>query len=169
MKLVRPSVKYRDSYLKSIPEVRDDDRFAGFDFDLAARDFDAFVKSLNDRAKGLDLPEGFVPETILWLVEGERYIGRVSVRHSLNEHLFNIGGHIGYYIRPRERGKGYGTQILKLSLPKASELGIERLLVTCDDCNMASRKIIEANGGVFENEVSQGEGMPNKLRFWIQL
>ena len=155
--------------MRSIPEVSGDDRFAGFDFELAANDFDEFVRGLNGRAKGLGLPEGFVPESIFWLVEGEEYIGRVSIRHSLNEHLFNIGGHIGYYIRPTERGKGYGNKILALALPKTNELGIDRVLVTCDVTNVISRKVIEANGGVLENEFPQGDGLPNKLRFWINL
>ena len=169
MELVSPSNRYRKSYLASIPECSGDDRFAGFDFELAKSDFGAFVRGLNDRARGVGLPEGFVPESIYWLVEGDEYVGRVSIRHRLNDYLLNIGGHIGYYIRPRERGRGHGTQILRLALPKARALGIERVLVTCDITNVGSRKIIEANGGVLENEVEQGEGLPHKLRFWIAI
>jgi len=100
-------------------------------------------------------------------VEGDEYIGRLDIRHHLTEHLRQIGGHIGYGIRPSKRRQGYGRLILKLGLEKAKEMGIEKVLVTCDVTNVGSRKIIEANGGVMENEI-QVDGSPDKARFWIQ-
>lgn len=168
VELVSPSTKYKDSYLEAVKEMRADGRVIIFDFDLAEEDFAAYVRQLNDWSLGLSQPEGFVPETVYWLVEGDYYIGRASVRHYLNQHLLEIGGHIAYDVRPSERNKGYGKRVLGLVLPKAKKMGLDRVLVTCDVTNIPSRKVIEANGGILENEVGAGEGLPNKLRFWIQ-
>ena len=96
------------------------------------------------------------------------FIGWLDIRHSLTEHLREIGGHIGYAIRPSERGKGYGNKILELALPKAQELGIKDVLITCDADNTPSAKIIEKNGGVFENIKTTSDGVP-KRRYWINL
>jgi len=115
--------------------------------------------------KGLDLPEGFVPASTFWLVDNNKFIGHVNIRHKLNEKLSKVGGHIGYAIRPSERRKGYGSQILALVLSKVSELGIKHALVTCDNDNLASAKIIEKNGGVF-----QDKELVDKVtikRYWI--
>ena len=73
-------------------------------------------------------------------------------------------------IRPTsERNKGYGKKMLSLALPKAKALGLNRVLITCDETNLGSRKIIEENGGVYEDSVSQGDGLPPKRRYWIDL
>lgn len=169
MELVPPSAIFKQSFLEAIREARDEGRKADFDFTLAEKDFGRFVRELNEHAVGKYLKEGFVPETVFWLVDQDKYIGRVSVRHFLNDHLLKVGGHIGYDIRPMERRKGYGTLILRLVLPKAKALGIEKALLTCDETNIASRKIIEKNGGVLENRVPNPNGGPDKLRFWIDL
>ncbi|MBP6931325.1 MAG: GNAT family N-acetyltransferase [Candidatus Pacebacteria bacterium] len=128
-------------------------------------DFDSFISSVKDAKEGKNLPENYVPQTVYWIVENDKFIGRVSVRHILNDHLL-LSGHIGYAVRPSERGKGYGSIALKLALHKAKELGIEKALVTCADGNIASRKIIEKNGGILEDERLAGDGT-NMLRFWI--
>ena len=101
------------------------------------------------------------------LVEGRRYLGVVSVRHRLTRSLRVFGGHIGYAIRPSERRKGYGRRILKLVLPKARKLGLKRVLVTCSPRNLASRKVIEGNGGVFAGRVKSKQGV--RLTYWISL
>lgn len=171
MELVEPSTKYRDSYLaarredgKNAKEIKD-----GIRFDLIENDFASFIESLKARSKGHGLPAGYVADTKLWLVDGNEYIGSVTIRHSLTPQLLNVGGHIGYNIRTSQRRKGYGKKILELALPKAKELGIDKVLLTCDETNEGSRKIIEANGGVFEDKRPNPEGGPDKLRFWITL
>jgi len=92
----------------------------------------------------------------------------VRVRQQLTEHLLQIGGHIGYDIRPSKWGKGYGNKILALGLQKAKEMGIEKVRITCDVDNVASRKIIEKNGGVLDSEIPNPETGVNKARFWIE-
>jgi predicted acetyltransferase len=92
---------------------------------------------------------GFVPYHTFWLVQDEtRILGELRLRHRLTEMLAIEGGHIGYNIRPSERRKGYGTLQLRLGLEKARGLRLTRVLVTCDDDNLPSAKIIETNGGV---------------------
>ena len=109
-------------------------------------------------------PAGWVTGTYLWMVEGEpedRVVGRISLRHALTPWLLEVGGHIGYAVRPSARRRGYATRALALMLPVAAAHGIDPALVTCDDTNLASRKVIEANGGVLEDNRN------GKLRFWI--
>lgn len=102
-----------------------------------------------------------VPSTTYWWVDGDEYIGRISIRHRLTPRLLEIGGHIGYDVRPSARRRGHATAMLRAVLPLAHALGIDPALLTCDTDNIASRKVIEANGGVFE-DVRSG-----KLRYWV--
>jgi predicted acetyltransferase len=112
---------------------------------------------------------GRAPEIILWLVEDITYIGRVNLRRHLTDDLRKLGGNIGYDIRPSLRRRGYGTLICRLALDEARRHGLERALLTCDEDNPASRKIIEANGGVLEGgDVVNRPGILC-LRFWIDL
>jgi predicted acetyltransferase len=107
-----------------------------------------------------EAPPNFVAMTTLWWVEGATYLGRISIRHYLNEPLREIGGHIGYDIRPSARLQGHATAMLAAALPRAAALGIEKALITCDADNLGSRKVIERNGGVLEDQRGR------KLRFW---
>lgn len=173
MKLVLPAVKYKDSFIEAVREFQTEKTDVKFYKDLnieeLSKNFSDFVKKLLSQSKDENLPEGYVPATIFWLIENNNYIGRVSIRHILTEQLLNEGGHIGYDIRPSRRRMGYGKKILKLALPKAKEIGIDNVLVTCDETNMGSKKIIEANGGVFENKLKLHKGKSAKLRYWINI
>jgi len=106
-------------------------------------------------------PSGYVPCTTMWWVDGDQYLARIAIRHQLNEFLLNVGGHIGYDVRPSARGRGPATAMLRAALPVAHQLGIDRALITCDWDNVGSRKTIEANGGIFEDR----RGV--KLRYWV--
>ena len=106
-------------------------------------------------------PRHWVPFTELWMAVGREYVGRINLRHQLTEDLLEWGGHIGYAVRPSMRGRGYAKNALGLMLPIAAQHGIVRALVTCDTDNVASRRTIEACGGVYE-DTRQG-----KLRFWV--
>jgi len=107
--------------------------------------------------------DDWVPCTTLWWVEGDAYLGRLSIRHYLKGWLVEYGGHIGYDVRPSARRQGHATAMLRAALPIAAQLGIDRVLVSCDEDNVASRRVIESNGGLPDG-VRQG-----KLRFWIDL
>jgi predicted acetyltransferase len=142
----------------------------GFAFLLGweeSRDWAAYVLELERRHRGLDVPQGLVPATFLVAdVDGE-LVGRVSVRHELNEHLANVGGHIGYGVRPAHRGRGHAGEILRQALTIARAEGVGDVLVTCDEDNVASRTVIERLGGVLE-DVRPEEGEPLKRRYWIR-
>jgi predicted acetyltransferase len=124
--------------------------------------FDRYTSQL--RAQALPetpRPDGYVPCTTLWWVDGDHYIARIAIRHELNEFLLNVGGHVGYDVRPSSRRRGHATAMLRAALPVAHQLGIEQALITCDWDNAGSRKTIEANGGIFEDR----RGV--KLRYWV--
>ncbi len=166
--LVLPSEKYKESFLEALAE-QDPGQMNPLEGESYKRfngDFEAFLAYLSDEREGKNLLEGRVPQTVYWIIDGEKFIGRISIRHRLNEALMHIGGHVGYSIRPSERHKGYGSIALGLVLPKVHELGIEKALLTCLKTNEASRRIIEKNGGIFENEVTNDEGLVS-LRFWV--
>ncbi|MFZ1249244.1 MAG: GNAT family N-acetyltransferase [Candidatus Saccharimonadales bacterium] len=115
------------------------------------------------------LPPGKVLSTTFLVrrAEDRQMIGIVNIRHELNEHLLAVGGHVGYSIGPEYRGKGYGTELLRVALAFCESLHLEKVLVTCDARNSASAGVIQANGGVLENEVRDGESV--KRRYWITL
>jgi predicted acetyltransferase len=102
-------------------------------------DFEGFIQLCSDEAVGRNLASGRVPQSTFWLVrDGERILGCSRLRHTLNEFLEEEGGHIGYDVRPSERQQGYGTLLLRLTLDKARDLGLKRVLVTADSPNVAS-------------------------------
>ncbi|MEU8783768.1 GNAT family N-acetyltransferase [Streptomyces sp. NPDC048637] len=106
--------------------------------------------------------DGAVPLSTRWWVDGDAYLGRVTFRHRLTPSLLTWGGHIGYGVRPGARRRGHATAMLRAALPIAHhELGIDPVLVTCDDTNTGSRRVIEACGGIFEDQ------RDDKLRYWI--
>jgi predicted acetyltransferase len=96
-------------------------------------------------------------------------VGRVSIRHELNAYLAEVGGHIGYGVRPGFRRRGYATAILRQSLPVAASIGLERVLVTCDADNVGSSTVIESCGGVLENVTAGRDGSVPKRRYWVKV
>jgi predicted acetyltransferase len=168
-RLIEPGVQYKAEFLSLAEEFKKEGGKVR-QYDQALEYFDKYVQSRHDHKKGVNLPEGWVPESTFWLIRDDNVIlGTSSVRHELTEQLRRIGGHIGYNIRPSERRKGYGTAILALTLRKARQLGLKRVLVTCDEDNIASAKIIERNGGTLEDRYLDDELEQPKRRYWIEL
>ncbi len=168
-RLVLPSVEFRESYLEAAGEFPLDEDTLLYEREHAERDFDDYVRLVRSWAMGAELPHGWVASSNFWLVEEREYIGSINIRHELTDWLRRFGGHIGYAIRPKRRRMGYGTLMCKLALEEARAIGLDRVLITCDADNPGSRRIIEANGGVFENEVPQPDRSVPKQRFWIDL
>lgn len=102
-------------------------------------------------APGSPLPEGWVPASYRWILDDDRLVGTITVRHRLTEALLVVGGHIGYAVRPGARRRGVATAALRLALVLAGRLGIDPVLITCEDDNVASARTIEVCGGVLED------------------
>ena len=169
LELLLPRAGLKDEYFDMMDEFEQAGETYWF-FAEARKDFDAYLLKVAQYARGECLPFGFVPYDTFWLVrDGARILGELRLRHHLTDMLAIEGGHIGYNIRPSERRKGYGTLQLRLGLEKARGLGLTRVLVTCDDDNLPSAKIIEANGGVFSGRsISPESGVPVR-QYWIEL
>ena len=131
----------------------------------------AYLQRLVDMAAGRSLPPGWVPATTRWLLDDAGFVVGVGVlRHALTPTLLNRGGHVGYYVKEAERGKGYGRAILALTLTVArEEMGLDRVLVTANADNLASVRVIGANGGKLEDERLDQETSATYRRYWIEL
>ena len=125
-----------------------------------------YLAILDGEHTGRNLAEDRVRATFLIAEFDGELIGRASIRHSLNGFLLNFGGHIGYGVRPQFRRRGFATEILRQSLQYIHELGVTDVLVTCDEDNVGSSKVIESQGGILENRVEY-EGTL-KRRYWIK-
>ena len=168
--LVRPTTELQEQYLEFYQEWKESgEEMIPWVIQKDPSDFPAMVQAVLDNEKGEALPEGWVPDSTYWLVtEGQEVVGAVNIRHALTEKLFNWGGHIGYGIRPSARRKGYATKLLAMSLEKAKELGIDRVLVCCDATNEGSEKTIRNNGGVRDHDYIEEDGNVVR-RFWIEI
>jgi predicted acetyltransferase len=171
LRLQAPSGDLRDSYRSLIAELESaGEKRVPFTLSFPFDDFEALLARLRDESNGIGLPEGFVPHSTFWLVrDGEEIVGVSNLRHRLTPFLLREGGNIGYGIRPSARRKGYGREILKMTLPEARSLGLARVLVTCGKSNLGSVRIILATGGVFESEELSVERDEMVRRYWIDL
>lgn len=174
LQLVAPSAEYKNSVLDAIREAQTQQ--SGFDdtlmwnLDELERDFEVLLHHARRHELGNVLEAGYVHSEQRWLVQDQTYLGRVSIRYTLTQRLREFGGHIGYEVRPSERGKGYATLILKLALERAHELDINPVLISCADDNSASRRVIEKNGGVLEGVFNMPEYHSKPIRrYWVHL
>lgn len=132
-----------------------------------APDFATWVEKLGLVARGIDLAEDRVPATFLLADLAGTVVGRVSIRHELNDWLRREGGHIGYCVLPAHRRKGFASEILAQALIVGRSLGIERALLYCDDDNVGSAGVIESQGGVLEAKVTAEDDGRLIRRYWI--
>jgi predicted acetyltransferase len=170
-KLVKPSVAYKESYLEAIEEFHEEDRYTFLKLDDLSAGFDKFVDDLNNGRRHIHKPYDDwvepVPETILWMVKGDLFIGMLNIRHRLNWHLEKWGGHIDFVIRPSMRGKSFGRKMLQKGMPYACYLGIERALITVSLKNKSAQHVVEFCGGKFEDETPETPQFPARRRYWL--
>ena len=170
-RLERPTHGRKDSYLSLVDEFRErGEPLIPFTLKFPADDFPAFLKRLEDCARGSEIAAGFVAHETFWLVDGDgKVLGVANLRHMLTDALRKSGGHIGFGIRPSARRRGHASRILGEALIKAKERGISRVLLTCHKGNIGSARAIIKNGGILESEELL-EGDADVLqRFWITL
>jgi predicted acetyltransferase len=146
--------------------------FQGTGFDFLPFDFDAgmtwaqWTALMERHRQGIDLPANRVRGAFLAADVDGQLVGRSSIRFEMNDFLATRGGHIGYAVLPAFRRKGYATAILTESIVIARNEGVSAILVTCDDSNVASAKVIERCGGVLENITIDDDGIGFR-RYWI--
>ena len=168
--LIKPDLSYADEIIKYKEESLKENPLingaAGLNNFSSIEDW---LEELKKRSSEATVPEGLVPSsTYLGVREKDNYIiGMIDIRHYLNDFLKQFGGNIGYGVRKTEKNKGYAKQMLKLALEKCKELKIKKVLITCDEDNIASEKVIlSANVKLEDIRNIDGE---NKKRFWIEL
>jgi len=171
--LKKVAIKYKESFITAYNEFPKSKELedwvylgpkAAIDYPLT--NFAEYTQSLLSREQLA--PEDFVRDSVYWAINNqEEVFGRISIRHELNDFLRKAGGHIGYIVRPSARRKGVATEMLRqvLHTEKAKEL--KKMLITCDIDNIASKKIIEKNGGELIDKVFIAKGRPYKFRYWI--
>ena len=170
LELILPTKEYRTQ----VERYKKDMLNAGSEMDgcgsLSNDDFETWLQKCNDWREGKNLPDGFVSSTQYICVRksDNKVIGMFQIRHQLSDFLLNYAGHVGDSVAVDERNKGYGKKLLALGLKKCKELGIDRVLVTCKDTNVASRKCILANGGQYEDTRRIEEDDLNLERYWIE-
>ncbi len=170
IKLVFPTKDYETEVINYKEEFQRNDEVmqgvAGLD---VARSYEVWLKKLNDSLNEETVQPGLVPSTTYLgvRISDNRMVGMIDIRHRLNDYLFRLGGNIGYSVRKSERRNGYAKAMLGLALEKCKELGLDRVLITCYQDNIASAKTILANGGVLENEIADSTGITQ--RYWIAL
>ena len=165
MELRRPTLADKETILEMMAEFEatQSAHDGGF-WDAENFDYEEWLESNRDMEMGLGIPDGWVPavQLVAFARDGQA-VGFLNLRLRLSDYLLEEGGHIGYSIRPSERGKGYAKESLRQGLEVAKEKNIKRALVTCSTENPASRAVILANGGQFEDVRNGTE------RYWIEL
>lgn len=163
--------QYKEAYLLSMEKAKSGEIKKHNVSFLNPDETDIVQKMIDDKDLS-KLPENYVPSYDYFLVDDDIFIGKINIRIELTEHLLRYGGNIGYAINPKYWKQGYGTKILKLGLEKAKEIGLkDKVLITCDDDNIGSSKVIENNAGILENKVEnevEGEKILTR-RYWIEL
>ena len=167
--LVRPTTELRGSFLGALEEW-------GWEYQDGTGIRDApLLRSEAGLARWVDalLAEeahpwtpGYVTCSYYWIVEGGAFAGAIALRHELNDRLLDVGGHVGYSVRPSCRGRGLATAALREVRGVARGRGMDRLLLTCAADNVASRRVILANGGEHE-DTRPGDDGRRMMRFWV--
>ena len=167
IKLIVPNEEYLQSYKEAFDEYVEHGVSTYYFTDTDSCDvFEKFDRYRNERG----LPPDRVGADSYWLVDDENryFIGEITIRHRLNEALLQRGGHIGYGIRYSEWNRGYGTKMLAMALEKAKEMRISPVLITCNDDNLASARVMEKNGFVLGDTIlvsRDGEDLLTR-RYW---
>ena len=166
--LVEPSLTYKEPCLAAVREFHAVGEYS-VDAEQLGATFEELIARLAAAKDPANAPTGELPYEDFWLMEGEEWIGKLTLRTTINAKYLHAGGHIGYEIRPSKRRQGYGTALLRMGLEKARERGLDRVLLTCYETNLASRKVIENNGGQLGNAVQVEGQTVLKMRYWINL
>ena len=166
--LVPPDLRLRATWAEAVAEFGAEMMHGSglWDFgsaDVTGKDAAAVVARLLSYADpATEIPDHHVHCTYLWIVDdADQFVGYLAIRHALTPGLLLDGGHIGFAVRPSRRREGHATRALALAVRRAADLGLDRVLLTCDEDNVGSRVTIERCGGVYEDSRN------GKRRYWI--
>ena len=171
IKLIEPTIEYEKDiwdFRQEILDSDDNDKFAGCGTLERCTSANEWIENCKSRSNKDTCPSDKVPSNVFIAVRisDNRIVGIIDLRHHIDHPILSTwGGHIGYYVRPTERRKGYGKEMLRLNLLNAQKLGIKKVLITCNKDNLASEKTIVANGGVFESLITVNDEIMK--RYWI--
>jgi predicted acetyltransferase len=171
VRVISPSVEHKEAFLAMLADFDNQDPYNTEFYAPAKSDFPAYVKTLLDEERGLNLREGWVPCTHRWLLAPSgAIVGAVRLRHRIDTpFLSKDGGHIGYEVRPNHRGQGFGDAALRAALVEAKRIGLRRILVVTGADNAASRAIIERQGGELEGIAFSEFRREHLCRYWINI
>ncbi|WP_414048565.1 GNAT family N-acetyltransferase [Macrococcus animalis] len=171
LKLVKPTIDYKEDILKYQQEFKEINEVIHGSSSLHNYDdFYEWFENVQNEENLEHLPHGFVPSTQFICVNAQnKIVGMMHVRHYLNDSLIQIGGHVGYSVRPDERRKGVAKWMLKESLNFLKTKDVDKALVTCDYNNIGSKKTILACGGIYENTVHDEHDDIDVERYWIEI
>lgn len=163
-------LKIYNEYINAEP-IQGIDTFEGIrNFEhLQNMNFEEWYQELQDNKNKEKLPKEYSTQTTYLVIENNEIIGILNNRWDKVPVLMLFGGLIGYSIRPKYRGKGYANEMLKLGLDKFKEKGINEILISCKDFNIASKKVIEKNNGIFEREYYNKDEGYNYLIYTIEI
>ncbi len=167
MELVFPSEKYLNSYINAVNLdgiTRPENRWW-------FTEPDKIIQKAYNQKNGINLKENYVKQTILWLIDNSEFIGEVRIRHELTKELLMHGGNIGYIVVGEKCNKAYATKMLSLALRYCKEkICLKKVLLTCNDENIASIKVIEKNGGKLQDKITNIYNNEKiTRRYWIEI
>ena len=171
IRLIPPTEAYADQiweYRARFLETKEDE--GGCGSLLECDTIEEWLAKTRAMTDPVTCPEDRVPADCYMAIRtsDNRLVGMIDLRHHIDHPILGTwGGHIGYSVHPDERRKGYATRMLQLNLENARKLGLQRVMVTCDDDNIASERTIRKNGGLYEKDVPVDGRMVK--RFWIEL
>lgn len=173
IRLLTPTMAYAEQIMATRREIFEVDGEDGFDGCSGLQNYEtaeSWLEHLRRFESAETIPAGYVPSStyLAVRVSDDRLVGIIDLRHHIDHPILGVwGGHIGYSVRPSERGHGYAKEMLRLNLKNCRARGMDKVLITCTPNNPASEKTILANGGIFEKEILI-DGYPIR-RFWITL
>jgi predicted acetyltransferase len=169
--LVEPTTSHKQAVLEYRDEFTQNGETVHGSGDIErAESFETWLQACIDGKHEATMPKDRVPATqyLAIRVSDNRLVGMLQIRHSLNKYLKQHGGHIGYSVRKSQRRKGYATKMLKSALVICKTLGLQRVLLTCDPANVGSARVMKANGGIHEKQMTLPNG--NKIEhYWISI
>lgn len=165
-----PTIEDREKWIEYIKEYCSDDSNAKPLSCTKDLNYEKWMEQITGEHNSKDLFKGRIPSSVYFLMDGDKIVGHLSIKHNINNYFLSLyGGHIGCGVRPSERRKGYASIMLHLALEKCKDLGLENVMVTCREDNIGSAKTIENNFGILKEVIYIPEENCNFKKYWINV